>query len=62
MNPEQFRREIDYGVALAIAGNLLMRELITPVEYRKVKTALVRKYRPVIGSLWDSACNSPRNG
>ena len=63
MNIEQFLREKDYGAALSIAGNLLKREQITTGEYRKVKAALVKKYRPVIGSLQD--CNSgnpPRNG
>ena len=63
MNKEQFRREKDYGAALAIAGTLLHRELITTGEYRKVKAALVKKYRPVIGSLRDCpAGNSPRTG
>ena len=55
MNLEQFRREKDYGVAIAIAGGLLHRNLITTAEYRKVKTEFIRKYRPVIGSLRDSA-------
>ncbi|MCL1976231.1 MAG: hypothetical protein FWG61_08740 [Firmicutes bacterium] len=63
MRLEQFRREKDYGAALAIAGNLLHRELITPGEYRKVETALIKKYCPVIGSLKSSAAgNFPRNG
>ena len=62
MNLEQFRREKEYGAALAIAGNLLNRELITPLEYRKIKVALIRKYRPVIGFLQKGAPdNSPRN-
>ena len=51
MSPEQFRREKDYGAAMAIAGRLLTRELITPAEYRRLRTALIGKYRPVIGSL-----------
>ena len=63
MNIEQFRREKEYGAALAIAGNLLKRNLITRHEYRKIKAALIRKHRPVIGSLQDNAPdNSPRNG
>ena len=60
MSPEQFRCELDYGAALAVAEKLLNRGLITPAEYRKVRTALIRKYRPVIGSLKDSDTgNSP---
>ena len=63
MNREQFQREKDYGAALAIAGSLLGRNQITTGEYRKVKAALIRKYRPVIGSLRDNrAGNPPRDG
>jgi len=63
MTTEQFLREKDYGAALAIAGNLLKRELITQGEYRKVKAALIKIHRPVIGSLQDCpAGNPPRKG
>jgi len=63
MKLEQFRREKDYGAGIAIAGSLLKRGLITPGEYRKVRTALIKKYRPVICSLAeDSTGNSPRSG
>ena len=59
MNTAQFRRERDYGAGIAIAGNLLRRELITSAEYRKVKAALIGKYSPVICSMQS---NSPRSG
>lgn len=59
MKPEQFQREKDYGAALAIAGALLTRGLITEKEYCKVKAALIKKYRPVIGSLQSG--DFPRN-
>jgi hypothetical protein len=62
MRPEQFRREKDCGAALAIAKALLKRCLITAGEYQKVKAALVKKYRPIAGSLRDAAGNAPRNG
>ena len=63
MNVEQFQREKDYGAVLAIAGSLLKRNLITSGEYRKVKAALIKKHRPVIGSLQDNCIgNTPRNG
>jgi hypothetical protein len=55
MKLEQFQREKDYGAALSIAGQLLKQDLMTPAEYRKVKAVLIKKYRPVIGSLQDSA-------
>ncbi len=63
MNLEQFQREKDYGAALAIAGKLLKQNQITKAEHRKIKAALIRKYRPVICSLQAHAPdNSPRNG
>jgi hypothetical protein len=62
MKLEQFQREKDYGAALAIAGSLKKRELITPGEYRRVKAALIKKYRPVIGSLRDTAIGDTAEG
>ena len=59
MKIEQFRREKNYGAVLAIAAGLLNRELITPAEYHKIKVALIRKHRPVIGSLQDGAVGDP---
>jgi hypothetical protein len=55
MKVEQFQREKDYGAALSIAGQLLKQDLLTPAEFRMVKAVLIKKYRPVIGSLQDSA-------
>ncbi|MFV0529136.1 MAG: SHOCT domain-containing protein [Lachnospiraceae bacterium] len=63
MNIEQFQREKEYGAALAIAGALLKRNLITNPEYRKIKAALIKKHRPVISSLQqDAPDSSPRHG
>lgn len=63
MNKQQFQREKAYGAALTIARTLLERGLITRHEYRTIKTMLIRKYRPVIGSLQEATtCNPPRNG
>ncbi|MFV0485399.1 MAG: SHOCT domain-containing protein [Candidatus Saccharimonadales bacterium] len=59
MKPEQLQREKDYYAALAIAGQLLKRSLITQAEYKKVEEALVKKYRPVIGSLKYAANGNP---
>ena len=60
MKLEHFQREKDYGAALAIANTLLKKDLITDGEYRKIKAALIQKYRPVIGSLQGG--NAPRHG
>jgi hypothetical protein len=62
MKQEQFGREKDCGAALAIAKALLARGLITLAEYRRVKAALIKKYRPVMGSLRDGpAAGNPRS-
>ena len=59
MNRQQFIRETEYGAALAIAKAMLQKDLITASEYRRARAALMKKYRPVVGSLQG---NSPRNG
>ena len=51
MNRQQFQREKEYGAALAIAKAMLNKSLITANDYRRLRAALMRKYRPVIGSL-----------
>lgn len=61
MKPERFGRETDYGAALAIAEALRKRSLITFAEHRKLKAALIKKYRPVIGSLQEDD-NLRQNG
>ena len=59
MNPEQFQRERDFGAVLAIAQALLARKHITADEYRRVRAALIKKYRPVIASLQDTVSSNP---
>ena len=59
MNPEQFQRERDFGAVLAIAQALLARKHITADEYRRVRAALIKKYRPVIASLQDTVSGNP---
>ena len=62
MSPEQFRREKDFGAALAIAAALLGQNLITLKEFGRLKAALVKKYRPAIGSLRENAHPSEAGG
>ncbi len=57
MIPNQFQRELDYGAGIAIAGHLLSSGLISTGEYRKVKAALTKKYRPAIGLLDEGPAN-----
>lgn len=51
MNHEQFRRERNYRVSLAIAKSMLSRKLIAEHEYSKIDKMLITKYTPIIGSL-----------
>lgn len=45
MTKEQFEREKNYQAAMSIARNLRRQDLITESEYRKIRTAFLKKYR-----------------
>ncbi len=63
MNAARFQREKDYGAALFITGSLWDARLITAEEYSVVRAALIKKYRPMIGSLRDSdSADFPEKG
>ena len=51
MTHEQFIREKNYRVSLAIAKAMLSKKLITEHDYCKINTMLIAKYKPVFGSL-----------
>ena len=51
MIDNQSQNEMQYGFSLYLLNRLLALELVTPAEHRKVKTILLKQYRPVIGSL-----------
>lgn len=51
MTKEQFQREKKYRVSLAIAKNLLNKEIITKSDYRKIDTMLTKKYNPLLGNV-----------
>lgn len=51
MTQEQFEREKNYRVSLAIAKSMLSRKLINEKEYSKIDTMLITKYKPVFGGL-----------
>jgi len=50
MSHEQFEREKNYRVSIAIAKTMLSKGLISDSDYRKIDTMLIAKYRPIIGS------------
>lgn len=51
MTKEQFEREKNYQVAMAVARDMQRRALITEKEYRKIRISFQKKYHPVIGAL-----------
>ncbi len=51
MTQQQFQREKNYRVAIAIAEVMLSRKLITDQEYSKIDTMLITRYKPVFGGL-----------
>ena len=51
MNEIQFQAEKRYQVALSIANSLLEKELITKDEYAAIHAILLKKYRPILGTL-----------
>ena len=51
MTKEQFDREKNYRVSLAITKSLLNKEIITKSDYRKIDTMLTKKYKPLLGNV-----------
>ena len=51
MTKAQFARERDYGAAMALAGEMAARGLVTPEEYVKMDALCRQKYRPLIGRI-----------
>jgi len=49
LSHEQFEREKNYRMALAIAKGMLSQGLISEKEYGKIDTMLIAKYHPIIG-------------
>jgi len=51
MTHEQFRREVDYGAAMAIAGEMAARGLVTPEEYVEMDARFRQMHRPLIARI-----------
>ena len=51
MNEEQFNREKNYRVAIAIAKSMLVKEIIDKKDYKKINKLLVKKYNPIVVAL-----------
>lgn len=51
MTHEQFEREKNYRVSLAVAKRMLASGILSEQDYGKIDTILLRKYRPLLGCL-----------
>ena len=51
MTETQFRAEMRYQVAIAMAKTLLKKGLLTPDEYTAIDVILLAKFRPYLGAL-----------
>jgi hypothetical protein len=49
MTEQQFRREVNYGAAMALAAELRARGLVTPEDYAYFDARFQQKHRPCIG-------------
>jgi len=48
MNSEQFSRQLDYGVSMSLAREMLKQGIISRNDYTKIDQFLNDKHKPVI--------------
>lgn len=51
MNRDQFKREIDYGVAVSLAREMLADGLIEEHEFTEIQRLYANKYLPLVQSV-----------
>lgn len=51
MSEREFRSELRYRMSLSVARSMLEMGLISLEEYRQIDTILLKKHRPVLGTL-----------
>jgi len=51
MSEGEFRAELRYRMSLAVARSLLEEGAITEEEYSEIDTILLKKHRPILGTL-----------
>lgn len=49
MTKEQFDREKKYQAALAVARNMLSKEIIDEADFLRIEAKLREKFRPILG-------------
>ncbi|SET03051.1 SHOCT domain-containing protein [Anaerobranca gottschalkii] len=51
MTEEEFQREKNYRVSMAIAKEMLEKGIINIEDYEKIKEIFIEKYNPLLGRL-----------
>lgn len=51
MSGEEFESELMYRMSLSVAKSMLKKGLVTEDEYRQIDTILIKKHRPLLGTL-----------
>ena len=51
MSEKVFRSELRYRMSLSVARSMLEEGAITREEYREIDTILLKKHRPILGTL-----------
>ncbi len=51
MSEKEFRAELRYRMSLSVARSMLEEGAITREEYQEIDTILLKKHRPILGTL-----------
>ena len=51
MGEQELRAELRYRMSLSVARSMLEEGAITEEEYREIDTILIKKHRPILGTL-----------
>ena len=51
MSEKEFRAELRYRMSLSVARSMLEEGAITEEENRQIDTILLKKHRPILGTL-----------
>ena len=51
MNSSEFDSEINYQITMSYVRQLRKNGAVTEDEYREIDTIMLKKYRPVLGTL-----------
>ncbi len=52
MTDKQFNSEMEYQIRRSIVNKMLKEKIITEQDCKKIDTKLLRKYKPIFGTLY----------